>query len=135
MPADDDALLGQSPAVLWPRPVSTYRIQLGTDFTFQDAQDLLPYLVELGITECYLSPFLQPCGEASHGYYVADHGRINEALGGESAYQAFPQRLVIVGTDGLIDFDGGWGSKGGPSDWDLEEVEKHLRAALPGPAS
>jgi hypothetical protein len=53
----------------------------------------------------------------------------------ESAYEAFPQRLVIVGADGLVVFDGGWGSKGGPSNWDLEEVEEHLRSALPGPAS
>ncbi len=48
----------------------------------------------------------------------------------ERAYDAYPQRLVIVGADGLVVFDGGWGSTGGPSDWDLEEVEKHLRAAL-----
>jgi hypothetical protein len=49
----------------------------------------------------------------------------------ERAYEAFPQRLMIVGVDGRVVFDAGWGSKGGPSDWDLEEVERHLRAAFP----
>jgi hypothetical protein len=49
----------------------------------------------------------------------------------ELAYDAYPKRLVIVGADGLVVFDGGRGSAGGPSDWNLEDVEQHLRSALP----
>lgn len=48
----------------------------------------------------------------------------------ERAYDAYPQRLIVVGTDGKVAYDGGRGTKGGPSDWDLEEVDNHLRAAL-----
>jgi (1->4)-alpha-D-glucan 1-alpha-D-glucosylmutase len=129
VPADDDALLGQNPAVLWPRPVSTYRIQLGADFTFQDAKNLLPYLVELGITDCYLSPFLQPCGEASHGYDVADHGRINESLGGEAAYQAFCEAARAHGLGQVLDVvPNHMGITGGRNQWWLDVLEN-------GPAS
>jgi hypothetical protein len=48
----------------------------------------------------------------------------------ERAYHAFPQRLVIVGIDGNIVYDGGFGAQGGPSAWDLKAVESHLREAL-----
>ena len=48
----------------------------------------------------------------------------------ERAYQAFPQRLLIVGVDGNIVYDGGFGAQGGPSAWDLKMVESHLREAL-----
>jgi hypothetical protein len=48
----------------------------------------------------------------------------------ERAYHAFPKRLVIVGADGRIIYDGGRGASGGPSAWDLGEVEQHLRSAL-----
>ena len=53
----------------------------------------------------------------------------------EKAYDPFPKRLVVVGADGRIVYDGGRGTAGGPSPWDLAEVERHLRAALAaGPA-
>ena len=48
----------------------------------------------------------------------------------ERAYEAFPQRAVVVGADGLVAYDGGWGEAGGPSDWDFAELEVRLRAAL-----
>jgi len=40
------------------RPLSTYRLQLSPRFRFADARDLLPYLDDLGITDCYSSPIL-----------------------------------------------------------------------------
>src|SRR5262245_25384145 len=48
----------------------------------------------------------------------------------ERAYAAFPKRLVVVGADGRILYDGRRGAEGGPSNWDLNEVAKHLRSAL-----
>jgi (1->4)-alpha-D-glucan 1-alpha-D-glucosylmutase len=74
-------------------PASTYRFQLDHSFAFPDAQAIVPYLADLGITDCYLSPFLQPSSDRSHGYDVSDHGRVNPALGGEEAYRAFAQAL------------------------------------------
>jgi hypothetical protein len=48
----------------------------------------------------------------------------------ERAYDAYPKRLVVVGSDGRVVYDGGRGTGGGPSEWDLREVETHIRTAL-----
>ena len=84
-------------------PGATYRLQLGTALTFGNARDLVPYLAELGITDCYLSPILQPCAPGSHGYDVADHGRLNDALGGEAGYEALAETLRAHGMGQLVD--------------------------------
>ena len=119
-----EARLQGSPAAVWRRPVSTYRLQLGADFTFRDAQDLVPYLAELGVSDCYLSPFFRPCGEASHGYDVADHGRINEALGGEPAYQAFCEAARQHGLGQVLDVvPNHMGITGGRNQWWLDVLE------------
>ena len=96
-PAGAPALRG--PAI----PGATYRLQLGANLTFVGARDLVPYLAELGITDCYLSPILQPCAPGSHGYDVADHGRLNEALGGEAGYETLAEALRAHGIGQLVD--------------------------------
>ena len=40
-------------------PVSTYRLQLQPDFTFDDAAEQVDYLAALGVSHLYLSPVLQ----------------------------------------------------------------------------
>src|SRR5262245_33629431 len=96
-PRADHARLPRRP------PGATYRLQLGPGLTFADARELVPYLHELGITDCYLSPILQPCAPESHGYDVADHGRLNEALGGEVGYRALVDALGARGMGALVD--------------------------------
>ena len=39
-------------------PVSTYRLQLGPELTFDQAAEQLNYLEDLGVTDLYLSPIL-----------------------------------------------------------------------------
>ncbi|MGO1202150.1 alpha-amylase family glycosyl hydrolase, partial [Cellulosimicrobium funkei] len=63
-------------------PVSTYRLQLGPDLTFDDAARQVPYLATLGVTHLYLSPVLQAAPGSTHGYDVVDHTRISDELGG-----------------------------------------------------
>jgi (1->4)-alpha-D-glucan 1-alpha-D-glucosylmutase len=67
-----------------PFPVlSTYRLQLrGDAFTFADAEALLDYLDELGVTHLYLSPILTAAEGSTHGYDVTDPTSVSEALGG-----------------------------------------------------
>lgn len=48
----------------------------------------------------------------------------------EAAYHAFPQRLVIVGSDGQVVLDVGRGSDGLVNAWDMRQIEERLRAAL-----
>lgn len=38
-------------------PISTYRLQLSSEFTFEDARKHLGYWRDLGITDLFLSPF------------------------------------------------------------------------------
>ncbi|MBA2773496.1 MAG: malto-oligosyltrehalose synthase [Nocardioidaceae bacterium] len=64
---------------------STYRLQLHAGFTFADAQRIVPYLADLGVSHLYLSPILQAAPGSMHGYDVVDHTRVSEDLGGEPA--------------------------------------------------
>jgi (1->4)-alpha-D-glucan 1-alpha-D-glucosylmutase len=67
-----------------PVPVlATYRLQLRGDvFTFTDAENLLDYLDELGVSHLYLSPVLTAVEGSTHGYDVTDPTMVSEALGG-----------------------------------------------------
>ncbi|MDT7757661.1 MAG: (1-_4)-alpha-D-glucan 1-alpha-D-glucosylmutase, partial [Mycobacterium sp.] len=67
--------------------ISTYRLQLrgpesGQPFTFADAEQLLDYLDELGVTHLYLSPILTATTGSAHGYDVTDPTTVSAELGG-----------------------------------------------------
>src|ERR1700751_2674145 len=67
--------------------LSTYRLQLrgessGFAFTFADAENLLDYLDDLGVTHLYLSPILTAVRGSSHGYDVTDPTTVSPELGG-----------------------------------------------------
>ena len=67
--------------------LSTYRLQLrgassGFGFTFSDAEDLLDYLDELGVSHLYLSPILTAVSGSAHGYDVTDPTAVSAELGG-----------------------------------------------------
>jgi hypothetical protein len=48
-------------------PQSTYRLQFRRGFAFADAGRLVPYLAQLGITDCYCSPYLMASPGTLHG--------------------------------------------------------------------
>jgi len=73
-------------------PVSTYRLQFHRGFTFADATAVVPYLVRLGITDCYASPYLKACIGSTHGYDICDHAQLNPEVGGDADYE----RLIAV---------------------------------------
>ena len=67
--------------------LSTYRLQLrgaasGFGFTFADAEQLLDYLDDLGVSHLYLSPILTPVAGSAHGYDVTDPTTVSAELGG-----------------------------------------------------
>ncbi|HEX5472184.1 MAG TPA: malto-oligosyltrehalose synthase [Lacipirellulaceae bacterium] len=68
-------------------PISTYRLQLGSDLTLDRVRKLLPYLQSLGISDLYLSPLFRSRAESSHGYDVVDHGTIDPEIGDLAAFQ------------------------------------------------
>lgn len=67
-------------------PLATYRLQFTPVFTFLDAQSILEYLSELGITDIYASPIFKPSKGSHHGYDMVDPTQINPQLGGEGAF-------------------------------------------------
>lgn len=84
-------------------PVSTYRLQFHRGFTFQDARALVPYLSELGITDCYSSPYLKASYGSGHGYDICDHNQLNPEIGGEADYNAFTDELAAHGMGQIMD--------------------------------
>jgi (1->4)-alpha-D-glucan 1-alpha-D-glucosylmutase len=85
-------------------PVSTYRLQLHRGFTFRDAAALVPYLAQLGVTDCYCSPYLQARPGSLHGYDITDHTRLNPELGSEADYQALVDGLARHHMGQVLDF-------------------------------
>jgi (1->4)-alpha-D-glucan 1-alpha-D-glucosylmutase len=84
--------------------VGTYRLQLHAGFTLKDAERILPYLAELGVSHVYLSPSLQAFPGSMHGYDVTDPARISADLGGEAAWQSFVEAARARHLGILLDF-------------------------------
>lgn len=73
-------------------PRATYRLQLHAGFTFADAENLVPYLADLGISHLYLSPIFKARPGSAHGYDIVDHNAFNPEIGDEAAFD----RLVAA---------------------------------------
>ena len=67
--------------------VATYRLQLYSEFTLDDAAAIAGYLSQLGISHLYSSPLLQAGKASTHGYDVLDHSWVSKELGGEAAFE------------------------------------------------
>ncbi|WP_114952445.1 malto-oligosyltrehalose synthase [Sphingosinicella terrae] len=74
-------------------PRATYRLQLNRDFTFADAEAIVPYLDRLGISHVYASPVTAAQPGSTHGYDVIDPTRINPELGGEAGLRGLAEAL------------------------------------------
>ena len=85
-------------------PTSTYRLQFNRAFTFNDARALVPYLHELGVSDCYASPYFQARAESQHGYDITDHNKLNAAIGSRAEYDAWIAALHAHGMGQILDF-------------------------------
>jgi (1->4)-alpha-D-glucan 1-alpha-D-glucosylmutase len=84
-------------------PVSTYRLQLNSGFTFRDARSVVDYLHDLGIGDCYASSYLAAVPGSPHGYDVADPTRLNSDIGTDDEYWAWIDALHAHGMGHVID--------------------------------
>ncbi len=84
-------------------PVSTYRLQLGPDLSFDSAATQVPYLARLGVTHLYLSPVLSAAPGSTHGYDVIDHGSISPVLGGRPALERLAAVAHAAGMGLIVD--------------------------------
>ena len=85
-------------------PTATYRLQFNRQFTFAQAKEIVPYLHELGISDCYASPYFQASAESLHGYDITDHNRLNAAIGSREEYDAWVADLKKHGMGQIVDF-------------------------------
>lgn len=85
-------------------PVATYRLQLTSEFTFDDAAQIAPYLKRLGITHVYASPFLKARKGSTHGYDIVDHNALNPDLGGDAAFDRLSAALKQHDLGLILDF-------------------------------
>jgi (1->4)-alpha-D-glucan 1-alpha-D-glucosylmutase len=88
--------------------ISTYRLQLrgpesGQPFTFADAERLLDYLDELGVTHLYLSPILTASIGSAHGYDVTDPTTVSAELGGADGLASLAQAARARGMGLIVD--------------------------------
>jgi len=74
-------------------PVSTYRLQFNSGFTFRDARAIVDYLDALGISDCYASSYLAAVPGSPHGYDVVDPTRLNPDIGTPGEYWAWIDAL------------------------------------------
>src|SRR5487761_275771 len=84
-------------------PSATYRVQFNSNFRFADAEALIPYLHDLGITDLYASPRFKARKGSSHGYDVADPLRVNSELGTEEEFDRLATKLHQFGMGLLLD--------------------------------
>ena len=84
-------------------PSSTYRLQVNSSFTLDDAAQLVGYLNELGVGAVYLSPILQSTIGSDHGYDTTDVFRIDQDRGGAEALERLMTSARSAGLGVIID--------------------------------
>jgi len=84
-------------------PIATYRVQSNPSFTFGDAQGIVPYLSELGISDIYASPVFKARTGSTHGYDVVDMNKLNPELGGMEGFEELIKKVRDHGLGWLQD--------------------------------
>lgn len=97
-------------------PAATYRIQFRNGMTFDRAADLVPYLLQLGISHLYASPIFTATQGSTHGYDITDANEIDADIGGRTGFDRMVRALKDAGL-GLI----------------LDIVPNHMAASLENP--
>jgi (1->4)-alpha-D-glucan 1-alpha-D-glucosylmutase len=104
-------------------PRSFYRLQLHKDFTFQQAAAITPYLGRLGISHCYVSPFLMARPGSTHGYDIIDHSTINPEIGSREDFEGFLAVLEQQGMALILDIVPNHMGIGSDNQWWMDVLE------------
>ena len=75
----------------------------GDAFTFADAEALLPYLDDLGVSHVYLSPILTAAEGSTHGYDVTDPTSVSAELGGAEGLASLSTAARSRGMGVIVD--------------------------------
>jgi len=104
-------------------PVATCRLQFNRDFTLSDALNVLDYLRDLGISDCYASPLFEARPDSTHGYDVCCFTRLNPCIGTETDFGNFTRRSSELGMGLLLDFVPNHMSASPANAWWLDVLE------------
>jgi (1->4)-alpha-D-glucan 1-alpha-D-glucosylmutase len=105
-------------------PRATYRLQLNRDFTFVQATAIVPYLATLGVSHCYISPFLKARPGSMHGYDIVDHNSLNPEIGSLEEFDRFVTTLHECGMGLIADIvPNHMGVMGSDNAWWLDVLE------------
>lgn len=105
-------------------PAATYRLQLNRNFGFAEARALVPYLHALGISHCYVSPYLKARPGSLHGYDIIDHDRLNPEIGPRADFRAWVAALAAHGMGHILDLvPNHMGVGGADNRWWLDVLE------------
>ncbi len=114
-------------------PRATYRLQFGSSFTFRDAEGLIPYLDDLGISDVYASPLLWTCHDESHGYDICAHDQLNPAIGSEEEFYGFSAALKRAGMGLILDVvPNHMGISGARNRWWMDVLENGPSSSFSG---
>ncbi|HUB02497.1 MAG TPA: malto-oligosyltrehalose synthase [Terriglobales bacterium] len=105
-------------------PTATYRLQLNRTFTFRGAAAIVPYLSDLGISHCYMSPYLRARPGSMHGYDIIDHNSLNPEIGTVEDYEYLVAELQRHGMGQILDIvPNHMGVMGSDNAWWLDVLE------------
>jgi malto-oligosyltrehalose synthase/4-alpha-glucanotransferase len=113
-------------------PVSTYRIQFHNEFTFKDLEEIIPYLLELGITTLYASPIFEAVPGSNHGYDVVNPHRINPEIGTLAELRRISKKLKAAGIGWLQDIVPNHMAFHDTNSWLMDVLEQGQESAYAG---
>lgn len=104
-------------------PIAFYRLQLNKDFSFRQAAEIVPYLKNIGISHCYVSPFLTARPGSSHGYDIIDHNSLNPEIGSREDFEGFMTALNENAMALLLDIVPNHMGIGSDNQWWMDVLE------------
>lgn len=110
-------------------PSATYRIQFHLNFRFADAEQIVPYLSEMGITHLYASPWGRARRGSMHGYDVADPLHVNSELGTEEEFTSLVARLHKYGMGLILDIVPNHMAASDENPWWMDVLENGIESS------
>ncbi|HKJ78450.1 MAG TPA: malto-oligosyltrehalose synthase [Prolixibacteraceae bacterium] len=111
-------------------PISTYRFQFNKDFTFNDAEKLIPYLQKSAIKTIYASPVFKATAGSTHGYDITDPLQINPEIGTEQDFSRLIKKAKDAGIGWLQDIVPNHMAFSPENPWIYDVLEKGRNSAF-----
>lgn len=110
-------------------PSATYRVQFHLNFRFTDAEQIVPYLHEMGITHLYASPWGRARRGSMHGYDVADPLHVNSEIGTEEEFTSLVERLHKYGMGLILDIVPNHMAASDENPWWMDVLENGIESS------